>query len=230
MPLLTRPILIGRAALIGETAAPSVEAGDPLSVREGMGQDASPELPGTSHFSILDTRGNIVSMTTTVESAFGSHVMAGGMILNNQLTDFSFLPEQDGVAVANAVGPGKRPRSSMAPVIVLNADGSPEMAIGSPGGPAIIGFVTKTMIATLAWDMPLQEAIDLSNLVTVRGFIFVEDDTSAAITEGLEAYGHEVRERGLTSGLYGFRLTDEGIEGGADSRREGNFVSSEEEY
>ncbi len=207
-----------------------VPVGDPTKyIKQGAidlpGKDASPEPPSTSHFSIMDKDGKIVSMTTTVEMPFGSHMMAGGMILNNQLTDFSFLPEVDGKQVANAPAPLKRPRSSMSPVIILNEDGTVYAAFGSPGGPAIIGYVAKTLIALLDWDMPLQEAIDLPNIVVPRGQVVIEkgfDDETVAALRGL---GHEANERSLTSGVYGFVLHDGQIQGGADKRREGTFVT-----
>jgi gamma-glutamyltranspeptidase/glutathione hydrolase len=217
--------LDSRARLIGNEAAPTVEPGDPTPapMREGRAKDASPELPGTSHFSIMDGRGNIVSMTTTVEFAFGSHIMAGGMILNNQLTDFSFIAEQDGIPVVNAAGPGKRPRSSMAPVIVLDQNDEPVLVIGSPGGSAIIGYVAKTLMAALAWDLSLQAAIDLPNIVVPRGEVLVEPDIDGGLATALEAYGYELNRQQLTSGLYGFRLQDGQALPGVDPRREGSF-------
>lgn len=223
--LVTDAYLDLRATLIGEAPAESVEAGDPLPVplRELRAKDQSPGLPGTSHFSIRDRAGNIVSMTTTVEFAFGSHLMAGGMILNNQLTDFSFVPARNGVTVANAVEAGKRPRSSMTPVIVLDADGQPVLAIGSPGGPAIIGYVAKTLIAHLAWGMPLQDAVSLPNVVVPRGQVIVEDTATPAMLGAIEAAGYTPRRQALTSGLYGFRVDGDEIEPGVDPRREGSF-------
>lgn len=228
--LVAPAYLKSRSDLIDERgAAAAVEPGDPLTtpLREGRAPDASPNLPGTSHFSVRDSFGNIVSMTTTVETAFGSHLMAGGMILNNQLTDFSFLPTRDGVPVVNAVAPGKTPRSSMAPVIVLNDAGEPVMAIGSPGGPAIIGYVAKTLLASLAWDLPLQDAIDLPHVVTPRGSLLVEEGAPDALLDAFKAFGMDVTQRPLTSGLYGFRITAAGLEPGADGRREGTYQSGQ---
>lgn len=191
-----------------------------------FGADASAEPPSTSHFSIVDGAGRVVSMTTTVEFAFGSHQMAAGMILNNQLTDFSFRPVRDGKPVANAVAPGKRPRSSMTPVIAFNEDGDLWGAIGSPGGPAIIGYVAKTLIALVDWDMPLQEAIDYPNIVIPRGTATVEEGGfDDQVKAGLNALGHELAERALTSGLHGFVVTEDGFDGGADPRREGTWAS-----
>ncbi|MEM9420939.1 MAG: gamma-glutamyltransferase family protein [Pseudomonadota bacterium] len=225
--LISAPYLHKRAKLIGDEAAEMVEPGDPLAapLKDKRAPDASPNLPGTSHFSIRDQYGNIVSMTTTVETAFGSHLMAGGMLLNNQLTDFSFLPERNGIPVVNAVAPGKKPRSSMTPVVVFDEEGAPVMAIGSPGGPAIIGYVAKTLLASLAWEMDLQAAIDLPNVVTPRGKVLVEDSADASLVEALNAYGYDVTNRALTSGLYGFAITEDSIQSGVDPRRDGTFLS-----
>lgn len=227
--LLSPRYLDERSRLIGDEAAPEVSPGEPTA---GLGQDladdASPNRPSTSHFSIRDGEGNIVSMTTSVEMPFGSHLVAGGMILNNQLTDFSFVPEKDGMPVANAVAPGKRPRSSMTPVIAYGPGDVPAMAIGSPGGPAIIGYVAKTVMGSLAWDMDLQAAIDMHHVVVPRGSVLVEEGIPDEVKEALTDYGFEFRERALTSGLYGFRLHEDGsIEPGVDARREGTVEMSE---
>ena len=164
-------------------------------------------------------------MTTTVESAFGSHLMAEGMILNNQLTDFSFIPERDGVPVANAVAPGKRPRSSMTPVIMFDSKGKLYGAVGSPGGPAIIGYVAKTLIAVIDWGMSMQQAIDYPNIVYPRGAPVVEKGGfDPQILAGLKAMGHPVIEYPLTSGLHGLIVKPDGTyDGGADKRREGTW-------
>lgn len=230
--LLNPPYLADRAALIDRTkAAQSVSAGDPgaYAIEEGAGKwkkladDASPEPPSTSHFVIVDAEGRVVSMTATVEFAFGSHLMAGGMVLNNQLTDFSFLPERNGVPVANAVAPGKRPRSSMTPVIMFDDKGEVYAALGSPGGPAIIGYVAKTLIALVDWGMDMQSAIDLPNAVYPRGEPYLEaGGYDAQTVDGLRRLGHAVKERELNSGVHAFRrLPDGSYDGGADRRREG---------
>ena len=230
--LLNPPYLAARSALIDETvAANDVEAGDPSAYAQdentgrwrNLADDASPEPPSTSHFVVVDGEGNVVSMTATVEFAFGSHQMAAGMILNNQLTDFSFLPERDGVPVANAVAPGKRPRSSMSPAIVFDENGNVWSALGSPGGPAIIGYVVKTLIGMIDWDMSTQDAINLPNAVFPRGSAMLEEGGfSAEVRAALIELGHEPTERALTSGVHGFRVLEDGsYDGGADPRREG---------
>ena len=186
-----------------------------------LSPDNSLELPSTSHFSIVDAQGNVVSMTTTIENGFGSRLMVGGFLLNNELTDFSFVPEVDGKSVANAIEPGKRPRSSMAPTIVMK-DGKPVLAIGSPGGSRIIPYVAKTLIAWFDWDKDIQQAIELPHLVNRFGSYDVEKGTAAEkLIPALEAYGYDIQIRDLNSGLHGIEITPEGLEGGADTRREG---------
>lgn len=180
------------------------------------------EVPSTSHMSIIDDEGNGLVMTTSVEFAFGSNLMAGGFILNNQLTDFAFAPAVDGVPVANAVAPGKRPRSSMAPTIVFDARDRPVLLIGSPGGNRIIAYVAQTVIGVLDWGLDIQSAILLPRHVSLNGPIELERGTTFdLLAPALEAMGHEVKLRELTSGLYGIEVTRHGLRGGADPRREG---------
>lgn len=186
-----------------------------------LAPDNSIELPSTSHFSIVDASGNVVSMTTTIENGFGSRLMVGGFLLNNELTDFSFVPEVDGKPVANAIEPGKRPRSSMAPTIVMK-DGKPILAIGSPGGSRIIPYVAKTLIAWVDWDMDIQQAIELPHLLNRFGTYDLEKGTAAEkFAPALEALGFKTEIRDLNSGLHGIEITPHGLEGGADIRREG---------
>ncbi len=234
--LLNPAYVAARSQLINpDIAAEEVSEGDPSQYViegtagkwNGYAPGRSPEPPSTSHFTIVDGKGRVVSMTTTVETVFGSNQMAGGMILNNQLTDFSFIPERNGVPVANAVAPGKRPRSSMSPVIMFDGNGELFSAIGSPGGPAIIGYVVKTLIAMIDWDMGMQDAIDLPHAVIPRGGAILEKDGyDEATLEGLTQKGHQVSQRALTSGLHGFKLNPDGTyDGGADKRREGIWIT-----
>jgi gamma-glutamyltranspeptidase/glutathione hydrolase len=171
---------------------------------------------GTSHFSIVDARGDIVSMTTTIEAAFGSRIMVRGFLLNNQLTDFDFAP-----GGANALAPGKRPRSSMAPTIVF-AGQQPHMALGSPGGSMIINYVAKALVGTLDWQLEIQAAIELPNFGSRNGPTLIEQDSRyERLAAPLELRGHQVDRIPLTSGLHGIERTAGGWRGGADPRRDG---------
>lgn len=177
---------------------------------------------GTSHFSIIDAAGHAVSMTTTVESAFGSHVMAGGFLLNNQLTDFSFEPVRDGKPVANAVAPGKRPRSSMSPVLAFDPQGKLRLIVGSPGGSRIIAYVAEALVGLIDGELSMQEAVALPHHVNRNGPTEIEENTGlVALAPQLTAMGHEVSITTLGSGLHGIRITDEGYDGGADPRGNG---------
>ena len=234
--LLNPDYIEARAALIDPVkAADVVAAGDPsafandgsIGTWRRYGADASPEPPSTSHFVIVDGDGAVVSMTTTVEFAFGSHLMAAGMILNNQLTDFSFLPVRYGKPVANAVAPGKRPRSSMTPAIVFDENGKVWAALGSPGGPAIIGYVAKTLIAMIDWDMSPQDAVDLPNVVYPRGAPLLEEGGyDPQIIAGLKSRGQDVTVATLNSGVHAFEVLADGTyAGAADPRREGVWLT-----
>lgn len=222
--LLDPAYLAGRAALIGERAGPPPEAGVPPGVRTPTGADRTLEPAGTSHFVIVDRWGNAVSMTTTVESLFGTGRMVGGFFLNNQLTDFSFSPTTaDGAPAANAVAPGKRPRSSMSPVIVLDGRGDFTAAVGSPGGSAILGYNLKTLIAMFVWGLGPQEAINQPNLIG-RGANFGGEVQKFPphVLSGLAERGIEVRGgSGEESGVHAIRRRNGRLEGGADPRREG---------
>lgn len=192
----------------------------PLSSTQTEGQTLA--QPSTSHFSIVDGKGNAISMTSSIEMAFGSTLMARGFLLNNQLTDFSFRKEQNNKTVANRVQGGKRPRSSMAPTMVFDNDNSLIMAIGSPGGSRIINYVSQTLIGVLDWQLGIQQAIDMPHISNRNGVTDLELETPIAqLKSTLEAKGHQVKERELNSGLHGILLTPEGLQGGADSRREG---------
>ncbi|MEC7940483.1 MAG: gamma-glutamyltransferase [Pseudomonadota bacterium] len=187
-------------------------------------QDVSIELPSTSHFNIVDSEGNVVSMTTTIENAFGSRLMVRGFLLNNELTDFSFKTHNDGKPIANRLEPGKRPRSSMAPTIIMQDD-KPYMAIGSPGGSRIIGYVAQAIIAHTQWDMDIQQAINQPHFLNRFGTLDLENGTSAEnFKPELEKMGFEVNIRDLNSGLHAIRITKDGLEGAADPRREGAAI------
>lgn len=220
--LVDQTYLAKRADLLaGGDALPEVAPGIPeFDHALNWADDQSIELPSTSHFVIVDAAGNVASMTTTIENGFGSRLMVRGFLLNNELTDFSFRSHVDGVPVANRVEPGKRPRSSMAPTIVMK-DGAPVLAIGSPGGSRIIGYVAQSIIAYLDWGLNVQQAVAVPHAVNRFGKYDVEEGTSAeALTEPLTALGYEVGSRALTSGLHAIAIGD-GLQGGADPRREG---------
>lgn len=224
--LIAPEYLAARAKLLGAgDALPQVAPGTPtwdhalLDTRRA--DDEALELPSTSHISIVDGQGNVVSMTSTIEAGFGSRLMVGGFLLNNELTDFSFRSQKDGVPIANRVEPGKRPRSSMSPTIVMK-DGKPLLAIGSPGGSQIIGYVAKTLIAHLDWGMDIQAAIAAPNVLARFDAVEIEKGTSAgALAPGLRQLGFKVEEAPMTSGVQAILIGPEGLTGAADPRREG---------
>jgi gamma-glutamyltranspeptidase/glutathione hydrolase len=229
--LLAPDYLKQRGALIGPRAMGVAAAGEPGKVTPALSAQAPQLEHGTSQISVVDARGHAVSMTTSVESAFGNRVMsdggtglAGGFMLNNQLTDFSLNPVgADGRPVANRVEAGKRPRSSMAPTLVFDRAGQLVMVVGSPGGPVIIHYVAKLLTGALAWGLPVQQAVDLPNFGHFNtGQLIVEHGTlsDAQLTE-LRDRGHQIRETDLTSGLQVLMRVKGGWMGGADPRREG---------
>ena len=224
-PLLDKQYLAQRGMLIGEQSMRHAQAGVPQGWQVAWGNDTSPELPSTSHMSIVDEKGNAVAMTTTIENAFGSRQMVDGFLLNNELTDFSAVAEDDNGPVANRVQPGKRPRSSMAPTFVFEkGTNNLVLAIGSPGGSSIINYVAKVLIGTLDWGLDMQQAIDLPNIGSRNGPTELEQGrVSSTLVNALKARGHEVLLDEQTSGLHGImRMRDKGIWfGGADPRREG---------
>ena len=226
--LLDPNYLTVRAQAIAPDSVQStpVRAGNPphrQPVRLAPG--SAVDSPGTSHVSIIDADGNAVSMTTSIESAFGSHLMVRGFLLNNQLTDFSFVPEVDSRLVANRVEPGKRPRSSMAPTMVFDPEGRLSLVVGSPGGSRIIAYVAKTLVGVIDWGLDVQTAIALPNVANRNGDTDVEAGIAAETTaEALVAGGHEVNLRQLTSGVHGVQVTSDGLIGGADPRRDGVVV------
>jgi gamma-glutamyltranspeptidase/glutathione hydrolase len=223
--LLAPDYLKQRAALIGPTSMKVAQAGAPGGAKLALG--AMPEQPeyGTSHISIVDGDGRAVAMTTTIEDQFGARQMVRGFLLNNELTDFSFAPQDaQGRPVANRVQPGKRPRSSMSPTLVFDkASGQLVMSAGSPGGALIIHFTAKTLLGTLAWDLTPQQAISLPNFGSTNGPTLLEERRFPPATlEALKARGHELRETAMTSGLQAIqRVPGGGLSGGADPRREG---------
>ena len=241
--LMDKGYLASRAALIkSDSAMSDVKAGNPVDFVRG--QDATPDSPGTSHFTVVDKNGLTVSMTTTVEAPFGSQRMVNGFMLNNQLTDFSYRPvDADGNPIANAPAPRKRPRSSMAPLIVFNPDGEFLFATGSPGGNSIIAYVAKSVVGLIDWELTPDEAVKLPNVISRRGRVRLEsqdlkaEDTDEIdrgagnveyglpndIVTELEALGHKVvRSKGEISGLHIiYRQEDGTLIGGADPRREG---------
>ncbi|MBI2585592.1 MAG: gamma-glutamyltransferase [Rhodospirillales bacterium] len=176
----------------------------------------------TAHLSVVDADGNAVALTASINRPFGSRLMVRGFLLNDELTDFSFTPNADGAPVANRAGPGKRPRSSMAPTLVFDGRGRVVMAIGSPGGPRIIGYVTKALIAALDWRLDIRQAVAYPNFVNRNGALEIEKDTSLArMVPALKAMGHEVLPISGVSGLNGILVTKDALEGATDPRREG---------
>ncbi len=213
-----------REQLIGTHAGPAPPPGDLARLR---GPDGTRESAGTSHFVVVDADGDVVSMTTTVESIFGSGRTVGGFVLNNQLTDFAFSPTDNGIAVANAVRGGKRPRSSMAPIIIQDHAGHFVAALGSPGGTAILEYNAKTLVGLLAWKLSLKQAIELPNLIA-RGDTYIGEleRFTPALLAGLRERGIELKSgHAENSGLHAIlRHPDGTYEGAADSRREGEAL------
>lgn len=215
--LLDDSYLHKRASKIGPRAAPMVAAGDPEH--------------GTSHISIVDARGQALAFTTSIEYAFGAHLMSdggtglpGGFLLNNQLTDFTFAPvDAQGRPAANRVQPGKRPRSSMSPTLVFDAQGRLLAALGSPGGVAIPHFTAKTLLGLLAWGLDAQQAVALPNVAQFSGspLLLEAGRFPPATVQALKARGHKLLETDLTSGLQAIQRRPDGWFGGADPRREG---------
>jgi gamma-glutamyltranspeptidase/glutathione hydrolase len=226
-PLLDKKYLAERAALITDKSMGRAKFGVPPPLDVAWGQDTSPELPSTSHISIVDANGSALSMTTTIEDAFGSRQMVDGFLLNNQLTDFSFDSVDADGPIANRVQPGKRPRSSMAPTLVFEK-GTKNLVLstGSPGGSAIINYVGKVLVGVMDWNLNVQQAISLPNFGSRNGPTELEKGrASDQLIEQLQAMGHNVRVMEQTSGLQGImRIHEDGQDiwfGGADPRREG---------
>ena len=221
--LVEEQYLSKRAYLLNRrNAIPVVTAGEPIaSFSHRWAPDLSIEKTSTTHISIIDSYGNALSLTSSIENAFGSRLMINGFLLNNQLTDFSFKSSVNGVPIANRVEGGKRPRSSMAPTIVLE-DRRPILVIGSPGGSRIIPYVSNTIVAILDWGLDAQEAVSQPHAVNRFGAYEIEEDTSLiGLKKMLQRLGYETKERPLNSGLNVILKKDGKLYGGSDPRREG---------
>jgi gamma-glutamyltranspeptidase/glutathione hydrolase len=225
--LLDKNYLLARAALIGPRSMGLAPAGIPPATKLAYGTDASPEYHSTTHFSIVDSDGYALAMTSSIENGFGSRLMVDGFLLNNQLTDFSFECSDSQGPIANRIQPGKRPRSAMAPTLVFDrANGKMILSIGSPGGASIITYVAKVLIGILDWNLDLQQAIDLPNFGSRNGPTELERGRfSTGFVEDLQSRGHVIRITEQNSGLHGIMRIDGQAEnawvGAADPRREG---------
>lgn len=220
--LLARDYLRQRAALINPLKdAVQISAGLPVGA-EPLKSALSPELANTSHFSIVDKAGNAVSVTTSIENAFGSGIFVNGYLLNNQLTDFSLAARDEGHWVANRVEGGKRPRSSMAPMMVFNSKGELVMLAGSPGGSRIIDYVAQALVAMIDWQLDPQQAADLPKVTHRNDFLALEQGTALEVlAPKLQDMGYQVKMVELNSGLHLIKKSANGWQGGADPRREG---------
>ncbi len=229
--MIDRGYLAGRAKLLDPGRGSIIPAapGEPPSKHGALpayGRDSAIELPSTTHVSTVDAARNAVAMTVTIENVFGSKQMVHGFLLNNQLTDFSAEAEENGRAVANRIEPNKRPRSSMAPTVVFNADGSLRLVVGSPGGSRILGYVAQTVIGVLDWQLDIQQAISLPHYLDRNTGLELEEGTAAAgLADTMRARGHKASVIELNSGLQGIEIHRDGsLIGGADPRREGVAV------
>jgi gamma-glutamyltranspeptidase/glutathione hydrolase len=222
--LIDPAYLKSRAALLSpDKIMPSVKAGVPAAWAKHLPKAAEPvypKPPGTTHFTVVDGRGNIVSMTSSVEDAFGSRLYAEGFMLNNQLTDFSFVPEINKKPVANRVEGGKRPRSSMAPVIVFDPQGAPYLIIGSAGGSAIPGYVIQRIVALIDWKKDLTSALAMPNIIHRGPYVELES-TGYDMEQPLRDIGHPLQVKDLNSGLTAIQFINGVMTGAADPRREG---------
>jgi gamma-glutamyltranspeptidase/glutathione hydrolase len=226
--LLDRAYLASRSALIDPQRSMGIAKPGEIAEAPRAGADRTQDQPATTHLSVVDDKGNAVSLTASVESAFGSRIMVRGFLLNNQLTDFSFLPSTDGVPAANRVQAGKRPRSSMAPTLVFDDREQLRWVLGSPGGPMIINYVAKALIGLMDWNLDPQAAAALPNIGNRNGVTELESGTPAAgLADALRQRGHETRNNDQTSGLNILavqpprRNAPAQLLGGADPRREG---------
>jgi gamma-glutamyltranspeptidase/glutathione hydrolase len=225
--LLDRQYLAARSRLIDVTQSLGIaQPGEPGHTKASQfGDDQALELSSTSHISIVDAQGHALAMTTSIEAAFGSRIMVNGYLLNNQLTDFSFVPTAQGKPVANCIAARKRPRSAMAPMLVFDQRGQCTMAVGSPGGSAIINYVAQTLVAMLDWHLDPQQAVSLPHYGSRNGPTELEQGRALeALVPQLAARGHHVAFIEMTSGLSAIVKTAEGYAGGADPRREGTVM------
>jgi gamma-glutamyltranspeptidase/glutathione hydrolase len=219
--LLDPAYLAQRARLIGERSMGAAQPGQP-ALAPLAADVPDTEHAGTSHVSIVDRDGDALAMTTTIENAFGSRIMVRGFLLNNELTDFSFVPQALGLPAANRVEAGKRPRSTMAPTMVFGRDGALRMLLGSPGGVAIVDYVAKTLVAALDWGYDIQAAISTPNFGSTNGPTLLERNSAVQDLDGaLAERGHVLNFAHLTSGVQGIERVPGGWRGGADPRREG---------
>jgi gamma-glutamyltranspeptidase / glutathione hydrolase len=213
-----------RKLMSDATAMAKPQPGEPPGAdQRAFGEDATVERAGTSHISVIDGDGNAVSMTTTIEGAFGSGLMASGFLLNNELTDFSWRPEdKEGRPAANRIEGGKRPRSTMAPTIVFDQSGKVVAVVGSPGGSRIIFYVVKSLISLMDWKLDAQAAAALTNFGSMGDGAEVEYEwRSIMLALRLKSYGHEITADLMNSGLNIITANDDGLQGGTDPRREG---------
>lgn len=225
--LISEEYLQQRAKLINnEYDMGKAKAGQPLVKTLTYANDQAYEMPSTSHISIVDGEGNAISMTSSIEMGFGSAVMVEGFILNNQLTDFSLKPTANGKLIANRLQANKKPRSSMAPTMVFNPDGSLKLVVGSPGGSRIIHYVAKSLIGVLDWDLSPQQAVSLPNITNRNKVTTLEKGTNAELWgKPLKKMGHAVKTKDLNSGLHMIEINDGKLIGGADPRREGQVIA-----
>lgn len=223
--LLDPAYMASRRVLIDATTAmPPPPPGLPPGLSQrSFAPDTTRENDGTSHISVIDAAGNAVALTSTIEGAFGSGVMAAGLLLNNELTDFAFAPTSpDGRPLANRIEPGKRPRSTMAPTFVFAPDGRLKAVLGSPGGGRIVSFVVKALVGLIDWRLDPYAAAALTNFGSMGGPLDLElDGRTVLLGLALKAYGHRIRPDTMSSGLNILQVLDGTIEGGSDPRREG---------
>jgi len=223
--LLDKQYIYKRASLISQKDMGMAKAGQPKNNLAYAIDDAY-EMPSTSHISIVDAQGNAVSMTTSIEMAFGSTLMVNGYLLNNQLTDFALSPKKNGLEVINRVEGNKRPRSSMSPVMVFNKDGSLRLVIGSPGGSRIINYVAQAVIGVLDWQLSAQDAINMPRITNRNRYTSLENQTQLATKKAqFEKLGHTVKVVDLNSGIHAVELIKGKLYGAADPRREGIALS-----